>query len=191
MESLNEKEGLSLFNHFHPQISTHRTGFATPARERPPGWHSRLGTPASAGTAARRAAGGSLRTRVDGRAAAPSRRMRSVPPPACGGLCRLKPAFQTVPATPGLSILARTFMPGGCADGPIMNMSPGGDRHPLRAAQRNRTPLPAGGLRRPSAHVEPDQQDVPVLHRIVLPLQPQFAPCFRAASHDPHSTSAS
>ena len=36
-----------------------------------------------------------------------------VPPPACGGLCRLKPAFQAVPATLGLSIPARTFMPGG------------------------------------------------------------------------------
>ena len=46
------------------------------------GWRRRLGTPASAGTAARRAAGGPLRTRVDGRAAAPSRRMRFVPPPA-------------------------------------------------------------------------------------------------------------
>ena len=78
-----------------------------------PGWRRRLGTPASAGTAARRAAGGSLLTRVDGRAAAPSRRMRSVPPPACGGLCRLKPAFQAVPATLGLSIPARTFMPRG------------------------------------------------------------------------------
>ena len=31
-------------------------------------------------------------------AAEPSRRMRSVPPPACGGLCRLKPAFQAVGA---------------------------------------------------------------------------------------------
>ena len=32
------------------------------------------------------------------RAAEPSRRMRSVSPPACGGLCRLKPAFQAVSA---------------------------------------------------------------------------------------------
>ena len=30
------------------------------------------------------------------RAAAPSRQWRSVPPPAFGGLCRLKPAFQAV-----------------------------------------------------------------------------------------------
>ena len=40
-----------------------------------------------------------------------------VPPPACGGLCRLKPAqfsrwgLQAVPATLGLSIPARPFMP--------------------------------------------------------------------------------
>ena len=39
--------------------------------------------------------------------------MTSVSPPACGGLWRLKPTFQTVPATLGLSIPARTFMPGG------------------------------------------------------------------------------
>ncbi len=39
--------------------------------------------------------------------------MTSVLPPACGGLCRLKPAFQAVPATLGLSIPTRTFMPGG------------------------------------------------------------------------------
>ena len=35
------------------------------------------------------------------RAAEPSRRMRSVSPPACGGLCRLKPAFQNGPRHPG------------------------------------------------------------------------------------------
>ncbi len=63
--------------------------------------------------AVRRAADGSSLTRVDGRPAAPSRRMTSVLPPACGGLCRLKPAFQAVPATLGLSIPTRTFMPGG------------------------------------------------------------------------------
>ena len=41
------------------------------------------------------------------RAAEPSRRIRSVPPPAFGGLCRLKPAFQAVPASLGLSVPAR------------------------------------------------------------------------------------
>ena len=34
------------------------------------------------------------------RAAELFRRMRSVPPPAFGGLCRLKPAFQAGRATP-------------------------------------------------------------------------------------------
>ena len=34
-------------------------------------------------------------------AAEPSRRMGSFPPPASGGLCRLKPAFQAVPAIRG------------------------------------------------------------------------------------------
>ena len=54
----------------------------------------RLGTPASAGTVARRAADGSSLSGAHRRAAARSRRTRSVSPPACGGLCRLKPAFQ-------------------------------------------------------------------------------------------------
>ena len=70
----------------------------------------RLGTPASAGTAARRRFVANPGERTRSRAI-PANEV--VPPPACGGLCRLKPAFQAVPATLGLSIPARTFMPGG------------------------------------------------------------------------------
>ena len=69
----------------------------------------RLGTPAPAGTAARRAAGGgrfaSLRSAMPagGRRSGGRTRSRAipahevVPPPACGGLCRLKPGPRSSP----------------------------------------------------------------------------------------------
>ena len=91
----------------HP---TRKARFPPRRNAQPQRRHPRPGTPASAGTAARRrfVANPSGRTRSR---AIPA--IEVVPPPACGGLCRLKPAFQTVPATLGLSIPARTFTPGG------------------------------------------------------------------------------
>ncbi len=70
------------------------------------------------------------------RAAEPSRQMRSFPPPACGGLCRLKPAFQAVSAV---------FMTGGVCrwtdhDG-FFRWGPS-DRHALRDSAAHGTTLP-------------------------------------------------
>ena len=77
---------------------------------------SRLGTPASAGTARRRRAARRTSLATMARANAPG--VATNRPRPCGPLCRLKPAFQAVPANLGLSVPAALSCPAGCTGGP-------------------------------------------------------------------------
>ena len=85
----------------------------------------------------------------------PSPRMRSVPPPACGGLCRLKPAFQAGGATKRPELRAFQLRAPGCAPARprrAAGRSPAAPPHSGRS--RTRPPrLPRSGSR--SSRVEP------------------------------------